>query len=1047
MEDLARLTTNAIVVTDADRRVQWVNEGFTRLSGYTLDEIFGQNPDDVLIDEQIDAQASAEICERLSAGESFQGELRLRSKDGSSYWVLVDVQPCRDERGHLTGFMSVQTDITERKQEQIEHERALVEQAARTEMALSVGKLGTWHWDVQSGSLTLDDQWTRSTIDVPPADAPNARPWSSRIHREDVGPTLRALSAHLRNGAPFEDVRFRARQRGGGWRWISASGRVVSADAQGRPTRMIGTHSDVTEQAEAQLRLREAMETTELALEAGRMGLWMWDLDTGGFTFDQRWAAMLGERAVDLLDDATTLLTRVHPADIVELEGEIERHAQDATTFVDVQYRVRHRNGSWRWMRLFATSIKAMGRQRVDRIVGIQMDVHEQVEAQVRAARREALLANTIRITAIGGWELEVETEELYWSDEVRLIHEVPPDYTPSVERAIEFYEGVSRREITECVEQGIREGRPWDVECRIVTAKGNRRWVRAVGEPVYENGKIVRLVGAFQDVTDQRAQREALAASNQALEVAQSIARMGSWDHDLRSDEVTWSRQLFELFDCDPTQTTPSSELAIGCYLPADAERLHAAIELAKTKGTPYALTLERREERNGVRYVAVEGRARTDDQDQVIGLYGTARDVTAEVQREAELQEARLRAEDASRSKTEFLANMSHEIRTPMTAILGYAELLDDPTLPAGERSSHLHTIRRNGEYLLTIINDILDVSKIESGRMGVESIETNPADVLRGVGQLMRVNADAKSLAFSMQCSTGVPEVVRTDPTRLRQILVNLIGNAIKFTREGGVTVSMAYEAELDGGTIRIEVQDTGIGMTPEQMDRVFNAFTQADASTTRRFGGTGLGLLISKRIAQMLQGDIAVQSRPGKGSTFTLSIGVGTVEGASMLPPGPLELQESSLMQTSREGGQDGPLAGMSVLVIEDGVDNLRLIEMHLERAGAHVMTARDGVNGIEALTTNGHVDGPLISPLPVQVILTDMQMPRMDGYTTTRKLREKGCDVPIIALTAHTMDGDRAHCIEAGCDAYMEKPTNRDVLVSAIRDALKARSAA
>lgn len=1046
LEDLARRTTNAIIVTDADRRVQWVNEGFTRLSGYSLDDVRGRNPGELLVDDQTDPHAIAEMSERLSAGEPYQGELRLRARDGRSYWVLVDVQPCRDDEGRVTGFMSVETDITQRKQEQIEHERALHEQAARTEMALSVGKLGTWHWDVQSGRLTLDDQWTRSIIETPPTGAAHWLPWSSSIHKEDVGPTLRALSSHLRHGAAFEDVRFRARQRGGGWRWISASGRVVSADARGRPSRMIGTHSDVTEQAEAQLRLREAMETAELALEAGHMGLWMWDLDTGGFTFDQRWAAMLGERSVDLLDDATTLLTRVHPADVVELETAIERHAKDDRSFVDVQYRVRHRSGAWRWMRLFATSIKAMGRQRVDRIVGIQMDVHEQVEAQVEAARREALLANTIRITAIGGWELDVATEELYWSDQVRLIHEVSADYVPTVEQGIRFYEASSRQEIAECVERGIRDGQPWDLECRFVTAKGNRRWVRAVGEPVYEDGKVVRLVGAFQDVTDQRAQREALAASNRALEVAQSIARMGSWDYDLDGDEVIWSRQLFELFDCDPKCVTPSTEMAVDCYVPADAKQLLGAIERAKTDGKPYALTLERRNVRNGVQYVAVEGRARHDDRGRVTGLYGTARDVTAEVQREAELHEAKLRAEDANRSKTEFLANMSHEIRTPMTAILGYAELIDDPVLSAEERSSHLGTIRRNGEHLLNIINDILDVSKIESGRMGVESIRTSPAEVLRGVGQLMRVNADAKSLEFSIDCKTAVPDLVLTDPTRLRQILVNLIGNAIKFTHEGRISVSMSYEAQPAGGTIRIDVQDTGIGMTREQMDRVFRAFTQADASMTRRFGGTGLGLLISKRISQMLQGDITVESEPGKGSTFTLSIVVGTVADAPMRQPGELELQESLVTPASRDGGREGPLAGLSVLVIEDGIDNLRLIEMHLVRAGAQVITACDGIQGLESLTRDGTIDGPLLSPLPVRAILTDMQMPGMDGYTTARKLREKGCNVPIIALTAHTMEGDRAQCLEAGCDAYMEKPANREELVATIQRVLEARSA-
>ncbi|CAK9039842.1 Autoinducer 2 sensor kinase/phosphatase LuxQ [Durusdinium trenchii] len=650
-------------------------------------------------------------------------------------------------------------------------------------------------------------------------------------------------------------------------------------------------------------------------------------------------------------------------------------------------------------------------------------------------------------MTAIGGWEIDIASEKVYWSDQVRAIHEVPPGYVPSVEKAIEFYVGESRREISECVERGIRDGRGWDVECRFRTAKGNLRWVRAVGEPVFEDGKLVRLVGAFQDVTEQREQRDALAASNQALEIAQSIARMGSWSLDVVSDQVTWSRQLYEIFDWDPLETTPTTDLAVDCYKPADAERLREAIKQTMRDGQPYALTLERRDTANGVRFVAIEGRAEQDEHGHVVRLFGTARDVTAEVEREAELQEARMRAEVANLSKTEFLANMSHEIRTPMTAILGYAELLDDPELPESERSSHLDTIKRNGEHLLNIINDILDVSKIESGRMGVEVIRTNPTELLQGVGRLMRVNADARSLAFSMKNSTPVPELVMTDPTRLRQILVNLIGNAIKFTREGEVSVSMNYEAQDSGGMIRIDVHDTGIGMTEQQLGRVFTAFTQADASTTRRFGGTGLGLLISKRLAQMLHGDITVESSPGAGSTFSIAIAVDEVNGTTTVPAGPIELSERSRPEPSQQVDDDAPLAGTTVMLVEDGIDNLRLIAMHLARAGARVVAASDGLEALRSLTQNGGAEGPLRSPMPVDVILTDMQMPRMDGYTVTQTLREMGCKVPIIALTAHTMEGDLERCFAAGCDAYMKKPTNRGELVRAIQEAIEERAAA
>lgn len=1156
---LAQRTPNAIIITDAQRRTLWVNGGFTRITGYTLEDMAGRVPGHVLFSEKTDPRTIQAMFERLSSGRAFQGELLNRTKDGRDYWVFVDMQPRHDDRGNLVGFVAVETDISERKLSQLEHEhvlaelagffessaellcitdangtitkmndawarilgvniesmlnrslldlvhpadvdqtrrwlesleddcsasvfanrcrvgeepwrtlewrasrrgdrvyaaardltehhrmeRLLLEQAERTELALSVGRLGTWEWDVQSGALSLDDQWTRDFIE-PAGDAEHVTRWSSRVHREDVVPTLRRLSMHLRGRGPFEDVVFRMRQYGGGWRWIRASGRVVEFDARGKPLRMVGTHADVTDQESAQLRLREANEKMDLALQAGRMGLWMWDLDTGRFSFDERWCAMMGERAGDLLDDATTLLTRVHPIDIVSLETAIERHSNGALPHVDTQFRIRHRDGTWRWVRMFGKATHAMGRQQVHRLVGIQMDVHDQVEAQNELARREMVLANTVRITAIGGWEYDVATERLYWSDQVCAIHEVPGTYVPTLERAVDFYEEPSRSEIIDAVQRGMEHGESWDLECRFVTAKGRRRWVRAVGEPVYQDGRVVRLVGAFQDVTEERAQRDALESSNRALEVAQSIARMGSWSYDARSEGVTWSRQLFELFELDPELVVPTSEVAIGCYRSEDAERLRIAIERAKEQGTPYALTLERNNPTNGVRYVAVEGRARCDAEGCVTGLFGTARDVTAEVEREAELHEAKLRAEDANRSKTEFLANMSHEIRTPMTAILGYAELLDDPTLPAQDRATYLDTIKRNGEHLLTILNDILDVSKIESGRMGVECIGASPVQILRSVGQLMSVNARSKAIDFSMRCMTPVPETVRTDPTRLRQILVNLVGNALKFTSQGRVRVSMSFEQASDGGVLHIAVEDTGIGMTPEQLNRVFSAFTQADASMTRRFGGTGLGLLISKRLAEMLHGDISVESEAGRGSTFTLSIRVEATDDVHAIPAGPIELHKRADADPTK---RQGPLAGVRVLLIEDGPDNLRLIQTHLARAGASVYTARDGLEGVELLTARKGGQQSLRTPLPVDVIVTDMQMPRMDGYAVARLLRRLGCDLPIVALTAHAMRGDRERCIDAGCDAYLEKPVDRERLVATINQSRAGREAA
>jgi signal transduction histidine kinase/ActR/RegA family two-component response regulator len=403
--------------------------------------------------------------------------------------------------------------------------------------------------------------------------------------------------------------------------------------------------------------------------------------------------------------------------------------------------------------------------------------------------------------------------------------------------------------------------------------------------------------------------------------------------------------------------------------------------------------------------------------------------------------LVEARERAETASRAKSEFLANMSHEIRSPMTAILGYTELLaEDGDLNSApqRRLDYIQTIRRNGEHLLTIINDVLDLAKIEAGKLSIETIACSPSQILEDVRSLMQVRAIGKRIGLELVYATALPERIHTDPTRLRQVLMNLVGNAIKFTETGNVTMRAALRQQ-PRPMLAIEICDTGIGMSPEQLSRLFGAFEQADASTTRRFGGSGLGLRISLRLAAMLGGDIQVASEVGVGSTFTLLLPTGALDDIALVTPG------------DRNPGNDKPataeariqLDGMRVLLAEDGTDNRKLISHILRRAGARVSVVENGRQLLESLL-GGRLDGPLDPAPEVDLIVTDMQMPEMDGYTATRMLRARGCELPIVALTAHAMADAEQGCIDAGCDAYASKPIDKAHLLQVCRDTVRAR---
>lgn len=403
---------------------------------------------------------------------------------------------------------------------------------------------------------------------------------------------------------------------------------------------------------------------------------------------------------------------------------------------------------------------------------------------------------------------------------------------------------------------------------------------------------------------------------------------------------------------------------------------------------------------------------------------------DISPRKRVEQDLRQAKAEAETANVTKSQFLANMSHEIRTPMTAILGFTELLSGMDFTPREQHEYLEIIRQNGTALMRLIDDILDLSKIEAGKMTVESIECSPRQVVEEVLALMQVRVKAKPLRLEPCYQYPLPAAICTDPTRLRQILVNLVGNAIKFTERGEVRVTAWFKPHPMHPRICFAVADTGLGIREEHLAEIFRPFSQADASLTRRYGGTGLGLTISRRLAQMLGGDITVESQPGRGSTFTLSIDPGSVAQMTLIDgPDPPTFAQTESSQTARR------LSGR-ILVVEDAPANRRLIETLLNRAGLEVELAEDGEAGCDkALASRSE-------GRPFGAILMDVQMPHVNGYEATRRLRSNGWSGPIIAITAHAMAGDREKCLEAGYDDYVSKPVSLEKLMTLLEGMLE-----
>jgi len=566
----------------------------------------------------------------------------------------------------------------------------------------------------------------------------------------------------------------------------------------------------------------------------------------------------------------------------------------------------------------------------------------------------------------------------------------------------------------------------------------------------------------------------ESLRVSEERFALALRGTNDGIWDWDLQTDRVFYSTRFKELLGYGDEE--------FGVWLSALADVLHpddfddtwTAVERHLRERVPYHIEHRLRTKNGEYRWYLERGQAVWDENGNAVRMAGSisdinerkrteeenrqyleqveeSRDRIAEqsvqlIRQSEELARAKDEAEAAARAKSEFLANMSHELRTPLTAILGYADLLyeegDLSRVPLLNSLETINVIRSNGRHLQELIDDILDLSKIEAGRMTIEKLPVSPAKLTEDVLRLMQLRAGEKGLALRSEIHYPLPDKIATDALRVRQVLVNLVGNAVKFTELGGVTVTVGYDRAA--GSLRFSVTDTGIGMEPDQVERLFAPFSQADTSMSRRFGGTGLGLSISRRLAHMLGGDIRVESQAGVGSTFTLVIVAELYPDTVLLTgasgdrvPDARSVRDSLQSPPPTAIEATNPMARLSgrILLAEDVPANQKLISFLLQKSGAEVEVVENGRLAVEK-AMRARQEGK-----PFDLILMDIQMPEMDGYAATGALREFDYHGRIVALTAHATEDDRQRCLDSGFDGFAVKPIQKEQLIATCREHL------
>jgi PAS domain S-box-containing protein len=909
----------------------------------------------------------------------------------------------------------------------------LTEQRLRASVALlehtsRIAGIGGWQFDLDTSHITWSAHMNRlhdTSLDY----APTLEERMEFYVPQSQADMRRAL-AEAKNGGGGWDLELSLTTATGRLIWVRSVCTVESID--GRPVRLVGTMQDITSRKETEKSLTHERDLMASLLETlpdriyfkGSDGRFL-RVNRGMARFHglNNVAEFIGKSEAEFLPEAHALRTAAIERGIME-SGEAVLELEEQTLWPD-------RPATW------SLSTKMPLYDADDRIIGtfgISRDITKRKETEAQLQRTSARFAIAVESAGIGVWEFDAVNNLLHWDEWMYRIYGLPCTqalYEPYATWANALHPE-DREGCEQAIMQALRGETEFNTEFRIVRPDGEIRYIQAASRTLAAaDGSAALMTGVNIDVTERRRAERALHdASSMMRTVLDSAVETSIIATDANLvikvfnegaghllgyageeviDRVTLTYMLNPL-ELDAR----SAELAAAGGSVDSA----AALVDPATLGQARDWSFMRKDGAHVTGSMVVS--AMRGFTGELLGYVAVARDVTQQKQYEASLREATVKAENANRAKSQFLANMSHEIRTPMNAVIGLSYLLAQTRLEAPQQE-FLAKIETSSKALLAVINDVLDLTKIEAGELIVECVSFNPESLLRTITDIVVLEAQVKGIGFEIDIGADLPLALQGDATRLSQILTNLLSNAVKFTERGKVTLSVRrLKDTAAGATLCFAVRDTGIGIAPDAQAHLFAPFAQADASITRRYGGTGLGLSIVKSLAGLLGGDVTLKSTPGVGSEFSvvLTFAIAAAHVLNVAEPGPPNVGECALKD-------------LRVFVVDDSDINLEVTKRILELHGARVWLARNGQEAIDWLRK---------APYDFDVVLMDVQMPALDGYQATERIRsELGLvDLPIVALTANALSSERQKAAAAGMDDFIIKPFDALTLVSSIR---------
>ncbi len=1030
--------------TDSIGRIVTISDAWLARLGYTRDEMIGRRATDFLTPESRVYDRDVILPQLLATGRCTAVEYQVVAKSGEILDVLLSATSEYDQEGRLQRGLAVVEDVTLRRRA----ERALIGERLRLANLIEGAGLGTFECNLQTGTMRFNAR-SAAIVGYPPGRVREStvEVWRGRIHPDDLASSDEAFTRHLAGHSEHFHFEGRTRHAAGHWLWVQLDGTVMTRTADGRPEVMFGSLMDI----DCRRRQEEALRKSEMFLEqTGRVagvGGWEVDLTTGMV----QWAA------------ETFRIHGLEPGDQPPLRKALEFFAPEARPLIraaldraaaegepwDLELAFIRADGRRIWVRSVGSAVIEDGKSV--RLTGAIQDVTAQVAERTALALARERLQLATESGGIGVWEWYFDTDTMVWDAQMCRLYGIGhADEAGAHARWSTLLHPADRPHAEQAIGDAIAQNIPYDTQFRVIWPDGSVHWLKALGRVhMGDPGAPRRMVGVNWDMTEELALTAELARQHDLLQVTlQSIA-----DGVITTDaagRVVWLNPAAERLTGWPADAAAGRMLA-DVYrivdedgqVSTDFERPAARPLLIARDGRDYGIE----ESTAPIRNAAGE----------VLGIVLVFHDVTqrrllAERDvREAELRaanaeldrlarhfdQARTIAEQASRAKTRFLASMSHELRTPLNGILGYAQLLrmDGGLTPV--QAGRVDSMLGAGTHLLEMISCVLDLSEIESGSAELAAASVDLRLLAEAALTIVRPAAEAKGMELRLTVDAGVPARVLTDPARLRQILLNLLGNAVKFTPQGSVELRVGTAPSCgDAARLRFDVADTGPGIRAEHRPRLFGEFERLDADAAGAVEGSGLGLSLSRRLATLMGGALGHADNPAGGSIFWLEIPLLATTGAADAGAGGAAAPARALAFTDTQAHAPRAIpAAARVLVVDDVAMNRDIAAAFIRSTSYNVSCAESGEAAVAAASAGDFA-----------AILMDVRMPGMDGLEATRRIRALGgarSQVPIVALTAQVFTEQIEACRAAGMDTHVAKPFTLETLLGAIARGIAA----